>query len=188
MEEHVLNSRRKALEESFYSKLDQELLDKLKTEIDQQEQKEQLAACSGITNDELLDRLIQRGIDAPTWAAISLIPLVEVAWADGKMESQERDAILQAAEQSGLEPETPSYILLQQWLEQKPDANLRDTWKQYISELAKDADPEAKPKFREAVLGRAKMVAEAAGGFLGMGSKISAAEQEVLDDLESATM
>ena len=188
MAENIFDKRRKALEETFYAKMNNDLLDKLKQDLDQKEQKEQLAASSGITSDELLDRLIARGIQAPTWAAISLVPLVEVAWADGKIEAQEREAILKAAAQSGLELDSPSYVLLQEWLNQPPDSDLRETWKQYVSELAKDADPEAKPKFREAILGRAQAVAEAAGGFLGMGSKISAAEQQVLDDLESAMM
>jgi hypothetical protein len=186
MDERALSLRRKALEETFFSRLNEQLLQTLKSAAHEQEQKDQLAAVSGIKNDDLLNRLIARGIDAPTWAAVSLVPLVEVAWADGKLEPNERDAILQAAEQSGLEPDSSGHVLLKEWLKQKPDLELHDSWKQYISEYAKDIDSEVKPIFRESVLGRARTVAEAAGGFLGLGSKVSAAEQQVLDDLESA--
>jgi len=41
-------------------------------------------------------------------------------------------------------------------------------------------------EMRERVLGRARSVAEAAGGFLGLGSKVSEAEEQVLDELDLA--
>jgi hypothetical protein len=41
-------------------------------------------------------------------------------------------------------------------------------------------------KVRHELLDRARTVAEAAGGFLGFGEKISAAERSVLDDLRQA--
>jgi len=49
-----------------------------------------------------LDSLIASGISPDTIAAVSLIPLVAVAWADKKLEAKERDAILNAATEAGI--------------------------------------------------------------------------------------
>jgi hypothetical protein len=45
---------------------------------------------------------------------------------------------------------------------------------------------QAKQALKQDLLGRARVVAEAAGGFLGLGTRISSAEQAVLTELEQA--
>jgi hypothetical protein len=47
-------------------------------------------------------------------------------------------------------------------------------------------DPQARQRLRDEVMGRARAVAEAAGGFLGLGRKVSAAEEAVLRELAQA--
>lgn len=56
---------------------------------------------------------------------------------------------------------------------------------EYVAELSKTFAPEAKRALSHDLLGRARAVAEAAGGFLGLG-KISSSEQAVLTELERA--
>ena len=45
----------------------------------------------------LVARLVEIGIRSDTLAALCLIPLVEVAWADGRLDPPEREALLAAA-------------------------------------------------------------------------------------------
>ena len=45
---------------------------------------------------------------------------------------------------------------------------------------------DVKNALKRDLLGRARSVAEAAGGFLGFGSKVSQSEQAILDELEQA--
>ena len=124
-------------------------------------------------------------INVQTLTALSVIPLVEVAWADGKMEKRERDAILQAADDAGVPKDSPGYRLLSEWLAERPDAQLLSCWKDYIAALADTLDAEDYAKVRDNLLARAREVAEAAGGILGLGS-ISSAEQDKLAELEAA--
>ena len=49
--------------------------------------------------------------------------------------------------------------------------------------LCADLEPGQKDGLREEILGRARTVAEAAGGFLGLGNKISREEEVVLQQL-----
>jgi hypothetical protein len=49
--------------------------------------------------------------------------------------------------------------------------------------LCAGLDPAPKNALRDEILGRARTVAEAAGGFLGLGNKISSEEEVVLQQL-----
>ena len=89
--ERVLGDRRKALEEEFFKKESEKLRARLREQADRETARAALAEASGIGDAEVLDRLVQLGMSAETFAALSLVPLVEVAWASGKVEPQERE-------------------------------------------------------------------------------------------------
>ena len=56
----------------------------------------------------------------------------------------------------------------------------------YVRVLVETMSAEDRRFFKGRVLDRAGGVAEAAGGFLGIDSKVSASEQKVLDEVASA--
>jgi hypothetical protein len=186
MSDEILGGRRKALEESFFAKHNEKLRRALRAQEAAKAKKEALAAASGIDDDTVLDELISLDIAADTVAALALVPLVEVAWADGSIDEKERAAILAAATQTGLEKDGASHQLLQGWLEVRPDTRVRAAWNDYVSALCRTLGTDARRILKQTVLGRARRVAEAAGGFLDLGSKVSHSEQAVLDELERA--
>ena len=102
MSDEFLGDRKKALEESFFAKENQRLLERMREEKRKLAAKDALAGASRIQDDALLDRLVELEIGPDTWTALSLIPLVEVAWADGVLEARERRAILEAAANTGV--------------------------------------------------------------------------------------
>ena len=63
---------------------------------------------------------------------------------------------------------------------------MRDAWREYVGALAESLDRAALDALKNDVMGRARGVAEAAGGFLGLGNKVSSEEQAVLDELAKA--
>jgi len=126
------------------------------------------------------------GLDGQTVAALGLVPLIEVAWADGRMEDAEHKAVLAAARERGIDDASPAGLLLDSWLSNSPPPRLLEVWTQYVKALSENLDAAERGTLRHDVIGRAREVAEAAGGFLGMGSKISQAEQKMLERLESA--
>ncbi len=185
MDTDSLHERAKALEESFYHRKNKELLEKLRNDLQTKEQKEALAAASGIEDETVLDELLAVGIQSETLAAVALVPLVAVSWADGTVQDEEREAIMSAAAEEGIGPESACHTLLEQWLTEPPASALLETWKDYINALRKTLDEQHAAALKSKVIGRARKVAEAAGGFLGIG-KVSASEKAVLKDLESA--
>ncbi len=183
MSDEILGDRRKALEESFFAKESDKLRKALQEKEEAKNKKDALSAASGITDDAVLEQLVALDIRSDTLAALSLVPLVEVAWADGTMDDSERSAILSAAKDAGLSGE--SAALLDGWLATRPSYKVLSAWKDYVSALASTMDAAAKDKLKQELLGRARAVAESAGGFLGIG-KISSEEEDKLEELARA--
>lgn len=181
-----IHDRGKQMEDLFFKQRDESLLEKMRSEQEDKEHREQLISASGIDHESVIDALVDVGIHADSLTAVSMIPLVAVAWADRMMESKEVDAILAAAESVGITKGTASYELLNGWLKVQPSPDLLEAWKGYVAAVQDRIDVTAANQLRASVLGRAEEIAKAAGGFLGFGNKISESEQKVLDDLAAA--
>lgn len=181
-----LAERGHALEGAFFLQKDRELIQRFREELEAEEKRAALSKMSGITDESLLNHLIDLDISPTSFASFSLLPLIQVAWADNKMQTAEREAILNAAEQSGISKDSAAFELLESWLDESPGEELYATWKEYASTLKNSLEPSQATNLKNRVLGRAKEVAEAAGGFLGFGNKISDEEAAVLEELASA--
>jgi hypothetical protein len=183
--EVTLEERGRALENQFYEKENAEKLAAMKGKLDTQKSKDELRKASGMTDDAVLDKLVGLGLRANTIAALSLVPLIQVAWADGTIQDNERTAILQGAHGKGLEKGTDGYELLQAWLAKRPSDALYEAWEAYIKALASQLNDEQNRLLKNQIVGFAKMVAASAGGFLGIG-RVSASEEKVLARIETA--
>ena len=117
---------------------------------------------------------------------MSLLPLCEVAWADGAISSRERDAVLKAAEQHGITSGSPARALLEHWLAPQPELNIMTAWKEYIAAIVSRLPQDRAVQLGEEIMGRARAIAKTSGGILGMGAKVSVSEQFALDELEHA--
>jgi hypothetical protein len=185
MSEVTLEERGRALENQFYEKENQAKLAAMKEKLDSQGSKDELRKASGMSDDAVLDKLVALGMRSNTIAALSLVPLIQVAWADGKIQDNERTAILQGAHGKGLEQGSPGYELLQTWLTKPPQDELFVAWEAYIRALTGQLNDEQNRLLKNQIVGFAKMVAGAAGGILGFG-KVSASEEKVLHRIEAA--
>jgi tellurite resistance protein len=186
MNEKALNPDALRLEEAFFAQENSRLLEKLREESRQRERREALRAAMGVRDEALIDALIDLDIYPETAAAFSLVPLVVVAWADGEIQSKEREAILKAATGRGIEKGSTTCKILENWLNHKPSNDVVDTWKRYVREISASMDDGRRAAFRDGVLAQARDVAEAAGGFLGLGDRVSNAEDKALEDLATA--
>jgi tellurite resistance protein len=181
-----LGTRGKALEEAFFESQNSQLIERMRKEEALHASQEGLAHISGVSDPILLRKLVELQIGPETWAALALIPLLEVAWADGALDDKERRAIVSAAEAGGIHPGSPSHALLENWIERRPDARLLQVWGEAMVELCEVLGPLERASLKREVIGRATAVAKASGGILGFGKKISEREQKVLAELERA--
>ena len=180
-----LKAKARALEDSFFAKENEKILQELRKAVALEEKRREFRETLNIENDELLDALIELEVEPETLVAFTLVPLVEVAWADGEIQEKERNAIVEAAVENGVTADSPTVALLENWLHTKPGPELFDAWRTYMSDLLGSLGDRSQDHVKTALLGRAKAIAEAAGGFLGLAS-ISAAEKAKIKELELA--
>jgi uncharacterized tellurite resistance protein B-like protein len=186
MAEDAFERRRKSLEEEFFARREHHLVEKLRRQLEKEQPRETLKQITGIQDESVIDTLVALHVDRDTLAAFALYPLVEVAWADGEVDERERQAFLAAAAELGLSPGTPGHDALREFLRESPREEARKAWFAWAAELKRKLDPSERQQVREGLLRRARAVAEASGGILGLGRRISAGEQKVLTAIEQA--
>lgn len=173
-----------ALEDLFFAKRDALLLKKKKEEASLEERKKSLRENTKFST-ETIDELVSLGIDHNTLKIVCLIPLLQVAWADGYIDRKETESILRAAHAEGIEDDSAEIELLELWLQEKPDQSLFQAWRDLTADSIKNLANEDVQILKTQVLKISRKVAEAAGGFLGFGS-ISDVEQAVINEIESS--
>ena len=186
MEQKILGNRQRALEEEFFRRRETVLLDKSRARLAQRAAHAALGAASGITDEALLDRLVAMGITTDTLVALSLVPLAEVAWADGRLDESEKRAILAAAQTAGLEAESAGYRLVESCLSERPPARLRELWRHYIAGVCVSRPEDERNRLKHELVRQATTVAAAAGGFKGLFSKVSAQEAALIAEMATA--
>lgn len=186
MERDDFNNAAKTLEDAFFAKENARLLQQMRDRARQQERRAAMRDVVRVDDDGLIDHLIELGLEPQTVLALQLVPLAAVAWADGQIEPREREAVLKAAASHGVSSESVAGQMLNSWLMQQPGAELVDAWKRQMRALWPSLSQKERDELRASALARARSVAEAAGGFLGLTSRISAQEKAVLDELAQA--
>ncbi|HYX36380.1 MAG TPA: hypothetical protein VE954_25015 [Oligoflexus sp.] len=176
----------RSLEEEFFARQNQELMQKLRAQKTRAETKTQLSQYSGIKDDSVLESLLNQNIQPSTLVALTFVPLILTAWADRTMETAERNAILKAMAEQGIDVNHAAYELLSDWLKEAPGPHLFETWKTYVKGLGQTMERTAFLNLKTQIMQRTRSVAEAAGGYLGLGSKVSAIEKEQMTQLENA--
>jgi len=174
------------LVDAFFFEQDQQLLKSFHERLEKMDRRSQLSRVSGIEDEAVLDRLIELDVSPETMAAMAVVPLVFVAWADRKVQAEEREAILSAARKAGIEAKDGRYPLLEYWLDKRPSPEMLEAWQHYIKGLCQQMDKAQVEELKRDLLQLAEGVAQATGGFLGLGSKVSTEERLVLNRLAKA--
>ncbi|HZM96817.1 MAG TPA: hypothetical protein VFB92_25525 [Vicinamibacterales bacterium] len=183
VERDDFNNAARRLEDAFFAKENARLLQQMRDRARQQERRAAMREVVRVDDDALIDHFIALGLEPETVLALQLVPLAAIAWADGEIEPRERDAVLKASAAQGVALDSVAGRMLDSWLANRPSADLVDAWKRQMRALWPSLSPKERDEIRASALERARSVAEAAGGFLGLTSRISAQEKAVLEDL-----
>jgi hypothetical protein len=162
------------VEENAFVHQTSDLLHHLRVTEERTIARNQLAQVSGITNESIVNDLLEHDVTAATVAAMPLVPLILTAWADGAMGDHD------------LIPSQPAYELLIAWLDVAPDPSLFGVWEIYVRGIREVMDHQSFVDWKNRIMDRAEFIAAAAGGFMGIGFTISAAEKSMLVKLDSS--
>ncbi len=173
------------LEEQFFKGVDRQLMQKLKNEMETAKTAEEIIRVTGINNPHLAEEMAKLHVTVETLAAFRLAPMVAVAWADDRIEENERYTITKAAEESGIAADEPAMALLDTWTKQRPSDELIDAWCEYAAALSSSLAEAHRATLRAEIVEQVHAVAEASGGFLGFGS-VSPSEKAMIKRIEAA--
>ena len=139
-----------------------------------------------MTDEELRGNLEFLGLTVEDWRTVALLPLVAVAWADGRVQTPERARILEAAHEAGLLDGTSGSVL-REWLHQRPTQGELELALQIIEALTlRHRGPGADfgKTDLERIVAQCEIVARAAGGLLDIAFTVDTQETELLEDLK----
>lgn len=186
-DDNAMARRGKALEDEYFHRKEKELIEKLRKRSAAEAQMKGLSEATGNPNEEILKTLQELGYTRGTVALLHLVPLLNVAWADGNVSRQEREMMLDAARLHGVAAGSAAYKQLIDWLDNRPSKEFFENTLRIVGDLL-ETTPRADGKFgSHGVLDDCARVAAASGGILGFGSKISAEEQALLQRIAAAT-
>lgn len=126
-------------------------------------------------------------------AALALAPLVEVAWADGIVTPGERQGVMEAAKAFGLNQNSEfCRSTLRRWLHEAPPTEALAAWRLLLAPTLTDSESRVARNSEGGLLEEARKIAKMderpfeVGASLDAAAGITAPEQHILDELESA--
>ena len=185
-EKDAFTQRERVLEDVYFRKRDEELIEKMREEERAEKDRRVMARVLG-TSDELMLKELQRvGYSAETVILLHLVPFIEVAWTEDGVSRPERELILQAAGLRGVTKGSPAYGWLKTWLDKRPDQEFFATSLRGIRCVLDALRPKARAAAQRSLLERSTAIAAATGGVRGFRGKISDDERKLLKRIAEA--
>jgi hypothetical protein len=177
--------RRRSNEEEYFRQRDRELIEQARARAEDEAALQRLSDAAGTSDEDTLRDLQQLGYTAETVVLLYAVPLVDVAWADGRVSDAERGAVIAAARARGVEPGSRADRQVARWLVSPPSSTLSDGTLHALGAVLATRPPDARDAAVRDLLATCTTVAEASGGVLGFGT-VSDQEQRALDRIRRA--
>jgi hypothetical protein len=117
---------------------------------------------------------------------LPLVPLVQVAWADGELTWREGERIRELAHVRGLGEGTPAFDLLETWLNHRPSDEFFLKTLCVIRNLLSALHLDELQTVKQDLISCCTYIARGSGAILGLGDEIGGAEQKLLADIANA--
>jgi hypothetical protein len=183
-ERDAFADRGRALEEEYFRKREQELIEKLRRRAAAEAELRQLGEQAGVADEEILRDLRDLGYTPETVMLLHLVPLIQMAWAEGGVSDRERELIVEAARARGVEAGSSADQQLAEWLTMRPSEQLFERTLRAIRAFLDARPAEEREASQRELLSLSTAIASASGGVLGFGA-VSAEERALLARLSS---
>jgi len=180
-----LDPVRASHEEEFFHQKNQELITRLRHQLETAERARALETATGIHDRELMSWLAELGITPENAPVLHLVPLFQVAWADGAIQPAERELLEKAAAETGIQPETAAYAAFQELLKAPPSRGYYDAALIYVRLVLAALPAEQADGARENLQSLAGQIAKASGGIFGLFSKVADEERTALRQISA---
>jgi hypothetical protein len=182
--------RGRALEEEYFRKKDRELVERMRKAADAEQARGEMARQTGLQDPALLTELQELGFTPETVSLLPLVPVLEIAWAEGGVTPAERDLIVTLARTRGVDEASPAGRQLAQWMENQPAPIVFERAGRLIAAMLGSASNETQGLTADDLVAYCERIAAASGGIFGTRLRsVSGEERAVLariaDDLKS---
>ena len=178
-DKELFGDRRRSREEEYFRRQEKELIEKLQQRGREEATRRRMAERTGVADEELLRDLQALGYTPETVMLLHLVPLLQMAWAEGSVSDRERDLIIEAARARGIDKDSPADHQLTAWLASRPSDELFEKTLRAVGTILQARPPEEREASQLDLLSRLTAIASASGGILGFG-KVSPQEKQVL--------
>lgn len=168
-------------EEEYFRRQDRELIEKMRAAAAAEQSRKDLETATGLHDPALLSELQALGFTPQTLPLLPLIPVLQVAWAEGGISTAERTMILNLARSRGIADGSPAAQQLDEWLATRPSGDTFAKAGRLISAMLEQSgasvnvDPDDLMKYCE-------QIAAASGGIFGIGA-VSPEERVALEQI-----
>lgn len=174
---------RKAKEEGYFRKKEQELIEKMQRRAQLEAERQQMGETIGIADEEILQDLQELGYTRESVSLLHLVPLVQVAWAEDNVTQRERQLIYEVARLRGIEEGSPAHRQLTDWLNHKLPKEFFQNTLRVLGAILEALPMEKRQASKQDLVSYCTQVATVSGGILGLGRKISDEEQALLEQI-----
>ena len=174
--------RGRSLEEEYFHRKERELIDKMRVRAAADDQRRRLGEMAGVADEEVLSDLQALGYTPETVMMLYLVPVIQIAWAEGGVSQKERDLIVKAARSRGITEGTPCDQQLHLWLSTRPSDEMFEKSLRAIRTLLQAQPADARDASEKDLLSLATAIASASGGIVGFGA-VSAEERQMLSHI-----
>jgi hypothetical protein len=180
MAEHdAFGERRKQHEEDYFRKKDRELIEKMRESAARDQARRDLSARTGLNDQELVRDLEELGFTPETVVLLPLVPIVQMAWAEGGVSPAERSLLLKVARARGITEGSPADSQLSTWMTVRPSSDVFTKATRLIRAMLAAGSKDTESLTADDLIQHAESIAAASGGLFGLG-RISSEEREIL--------
>lgn len=178
----ALRERGRSLEEEYFRKKDRELVERMRQAAAVEQEREELAKRSGLTDPVLLQELTYLGFGPATLALLPLMPVLRMAWAEGGITAPERDLIVRLARTRGISEGSEGDRQLSEWLVHRPEEGTFTRAARLIRAMLDAGSAEISDLTADDLVEYCERIAAASGGIFGIG-RVSAEEKSLLTSI-----
>jgi hypothetical protein len=182
-----LDERRRASEDDYFRKKDKELIEKMRAAAAADRSKSEMSAKTGLSDPALLSELDALGFTPETISVLPLVPVVQMAWAEGGITPAERALLIKLARGRGIAEGSPADQQLSDWMAQQPSADVFARATRLIRAMLDAGSSDAETLSADDIIKYSENIAAASGGIFGIGiRRISPDERATLAQIVAA--
>lgn len=131
---------------------------------------------------ELAERLVRLGFDSETACVLHILPLIQVAWANGEISRRERSRILQVLKVRDIPEGSRAFIMCESMLTTRPTEAFLHASLECLRDILHSSRGNAAREERQ-LIDLCVEIAEVSGGLFGLHRTVSTTERAVIAEI-----